>query len=261
MRIAAFGDIHGRIGALYESVQRWENINGLKIDFILQAGDIGYFSDKSKIDSVTLKRSKKDTSELELYLALQNPRKLTRIQKGILAPLYFVDGNHDDQDGLERLTNEHSDQGLIEIANNIFYISSTSPIILEKYNEKVKLSGIGGIDSEDRPKAYAKDSRIAFTEEEIIKMTMCQNIDIILSHMPPAGAKNGSQLLKEAIEEIQPKYSFSGHRNQYTEFNIGPTQCFNLNKVEKENPHNNFSNGSMIVIEINKNGSKVITQP
>ena len=109
MIIAVLGDVHGRIDLAYRACWEWQNEHQKKLDLILQVGDLGVYSDLSSLDETTRKKSIENPLELNLYHALRDTQKYEAMLKNqkssrdIDAPLYFVDGNHDDQRYLETL--------------------------------------------------------------------------------------------------------------------------------------------------------------
>jgi predicted phosphodiesterase len=62
MKILLIGDIHGRIFLLLKIVQKITSQT--KIDFIVQVGDFGYFTDPDQLDESTIRFSRDDPSEL-----------------------------------------------------------------------------------------------------------------------------------------------------------------------------------------------------
>lgn len=67
MKIALFADLHGRILLAFKLIERLQKERNIKIDLVLQCGDLGVFPTISNLDKATLRHAKRDTSELGFY--------------------------------------------------------------------------------------------------------------------------------------------------------------------------------------------------
>ncbi|GHO42027.1 metallophosphatase family protein [Ktedonospora formicarum] len=64
MNIAIFSDLHGRLLLAFQLCRRWQRETGENIDLILQAGDVGAFSDVQRLDKATRRYAEQDPTEL-----------------------------------------------------------------------------------------------------------------------------------------------------------------------------------------------------
>lgn len=49
--IAIFADLHGRVELCFRLCARWERETGQRLDYILQAGDLGAFFDRNRYEA------------------------------------------------------------------------------------------------------------------------------------------------------------------------------------------------------------------
>src|SRR5215467_12895557 len=64
MNIAVFADVHGRLLLAFKLCARWQRETGEKIDLILQAGDLGAYPVRERMDRATLKYIERDPTEM-----------------------------------------------------------------------------------------------------------------------------------------------------------------------------------------------------
>src|SRR6266436_811350 len=97
MNIAIFADLHGRVLLAFKLCARWQQETGEHIDLILQAGDLGYFPDRTRLDRATIRHAERDPTELgylEHFVAARP--EVGKALAGTSCPMIFVRGNHED---------------------------------------------------------------------------------------------------------------------------------------------------------------------
>ena len=57
VRFLIFGDLHGRILPAFHLAMAWEREHGLRLDGLLQVGDLGYFPDPARLDKATARHA------------------------------------------------------------------------------------------------------------------------------------------------------------------------------------------------------------
>ena len=262
MIVSVFGDVHGNIDLVYKSCRDWQRKHEKKIDLILQVGDLGIFGSEEAIDDTTKKRAEENPAELNLFNYLKNGN-YAELLKGsddfstVKARLVFVDGNHDDHNYLDSLSEKYNKgRALVPVNEYLLYLRDAIPARIENGSTDISLAGIGGIDKENRPGQYEKKPKVAFTSDETTQALACEGVDIFLTHMYPVveDRMTGSQELTDLVQLIQPKFFFFGHANKHYELRIGNTQCYGLNRVKHSNM-DNLGDGSMLVLE--KKGEKL----
>src|SRR3954468_7492735 len=98
-----FGDLHGRILPAFRLAMAWERGHGVRIDGLLQVGDLGYFPDPSRLDKATARHAADDPLELGACLVAEPSREADAVlhgEGGTPPPLWFTPGNHEDFDAL-----------------------------------------------------------------------------------------------------------------------------------------------------------------
>ena len=105
-RFLIFGDLHGRILPAFRLAAAREREHGLRLDGLLQVGDLGYFPDPSRLDKATARHAADDPLELGTCLVVQPNREADEVFHGRDGPpptLWFTAGNHEDFDALAGL--------------------------------------------------------------------------------------------------------------------------------------------------------------
>lgn len=83
-RLAVFGDLHGHVRLMYQLCRLWQMNHGVKLDGILQCGDLGFYPDPKAIDKATQRYASRDPEELGFgYVARESMalRSETKISK------------------------------------------------------------------------------------------------------------------------------------------------------------------------------------
>ena len=103
VRYLIFGDLHGRILPAFCLAARWEREHGVRLDGLLQVGDLGYFPDVARLDRATARQAADDPMELGTCLVVEPNREADEVFHGEAGPpptLWFTAGNHEDFDAL-----------------------------------------------------------------------------------------------------------------------------------------------------------------
>lgn len=195
MKITIIGDLHaGTEGKSFRPVERI--IKRESPDYILCTGD------------------------LELY-------------QGFSVPFYFIHGNHEDFDQLEKI-----DSGKTSY-RNLHHIRSGEVIQLGD----LKVSGLSGNYSPQRFEwsrdRLQQDRRRHFVKSEVKKCLPLKDIHLFLSHEAPSGIgvtargeEAGVSYVREIIEKLRPGYSFFGHFHRYHPAQIANTLVYGLPRPE-----------------------------
>src|SRR3954463_5131231 len=102
-RYLIFGDLHGRILPAFRLAMMWEREHGVRLDGLLQVGDLGYFPDPSRLDKATARHAAADPLELGACLIAEPTREADVVlngEDGPTPPLWFTAGNHEDFEAL-----------------------------------------------------------------------------------------------------------------------------------------------------------------
>lgn len=153
-------------------------------------------------------------------------------------PVYFIAGNHEDQDLLEKM-----DTNRIKF-NNLYHIKNGETIILKKGIEIITVLGLGGNFGPTRfklPKSKLEgDRRRHFVEEEINKSLSAGKVDVFLTHEAPyslsivkRNRNVGVEIIDEVIKKIKPFFVFSGHHHVFKEAIIDNVNLISLDRPNK----------------------------
>lgn len=74
-RYPIFGDLHGRILPAFRLAMRGAREYGLRLDGLLQVGDLGYFPDISRLDKATAQHAVDAPRELGTSLVVEPNRE------------------------------------------------------------------------------------------------------------------------------------------------------------------------------------------
>ena len=102
LTFAVFGDIHGAFDEMFNACLWYEEKHNTRIDYILQTGDFGIWTEESQFDRATLKFMKDDISELGASVYIKGKKKAP-------IPVIFIPGNHEDFEIIKRCRNSSID--------------------------------------------------------------------------------------------------------------------------------------------------------
>lgn len=219
--IAIVGDLHSKVSLLNDLVEKRPYIRT-----ILQVGDLGLF--------YSTQAAQRD-SDWKRY---SNPVKdIIEFKPEMSRPVHFIKGNHEDFEMLK--------SPLLKDLN-FHYIAQGS---VKKFGQ-YKVGFLGGIYS---PKKFEKPSeellgrqKRFYTKEEIntLKKNSTGGIDILITHEGPRGFINkpgvphneGTQVIRDLMEDLSPKYLIHGHHHWNYEAQYRDTKIIGLGNLH-ENEH------------------------
>lgn len=224
MNIATFADLHGRLLLAFKLCARWQRETGEQIDLILQAGDLGAYPAKERLDRATRRYAERDPTELGF---MQHFRQHDPAVDTILAethcPMIFVRGNHEDHIWLDEL--ELQSEGTIfpvDAYQRVYNLKTGLPWTFQKDNEQIAVLGIGRIGAVPEEVDTQQGKYIQSYESERIHALKETPIDVLLTHhsrtdfvILERGVKiktcTGMQEIGAILDKDQPPYHFFGH--------------------------------------------------
>lgn len=215
MQALVFGDLHGRIRAMYAYARAWAESAGRPVEAILQVGDFGVFPDPTILDEKKVgKYGVGDYSEL--------------VEEGWKAPIptYFCKGNNEDFDALRNPLLP----GLTCVPDGEVIALGTSSVAF-----------VGGGWA---PKSYAsKEGKPNHISRPAVERLVNADFDILICHEAPAGTRLpgkiyavGAPPLRELIEARQPRLAIHGHHHLAGERTIGETRVVALDLFRPSKP-------------------------
>lgn len=213
MLIGFVGDIHGRVLHTLAVLTEWQLRSGHRLDLIVQVGDLGAYPKPSEevrneryvhMDAAELDFSRYLKADGILASAVRN------VRKSHLGRIHFIRGNHEDFEWLEAQA-RLAERGIVSVDPFDLYHYVTDGTIMEL--DRWKIAFLGGIETAtQQPKSI---DTAAY--EQLMKMPAGE-VDILVSHDAPfgiglnyLGQTQGSKLILNLLESLQPKYAIAGH--------------------------------------------------
>src|SRR5579883_3037197 len=186
MNIAVFADVHGRILLALKLCARWQRETGEHIDLILQAGDMGIFPARDRLDKATARFEEHDPTELGFmqdFVVQSGDPHVRDTLAALTCKLVFVRGNHEDHAWLDELERQHEGAIFpIDAYRRVFHLKTGLPWTFQQGDEQITVLGIGRIappqEAEDRQHARY----IQPYESERISRLGTTPIDVLLTH-------------------------------------------------------------------------------
>ena len=218
--IYVVGDIHNYFGKLNVFLDK------KKPELILACGDFGYWPNthtKEKTEDPLAEIVKKEyKKQCELsgikYEKIQPMWEIKNKESKIL----FCDGNHEDHDSLDKLTN-------MEIRPNIFYKKRGSTYRLKDGRNILFMGGADSIDKNSRTPGLDWFPQENISYQDMNNLPDCK-IDIVISHtcptciLPimnpydPRKRPDGNNVALQIImEKYRPSLWYFGHWHKYKE--------------------------------------------
>lgn len=237
-KLLIIGDVHGDYEALWTLLNKYKD----ECIFAFQTGDLGLYDSihHAKQDGKAWKHNEKNIVEFI------ERRKLL---KPLPVPLMYIKGNHDNYNNLWAFRDL-----------DIFYIPQGTALLYKKF----AILGLGGIYSSKR--SY-KSSRLLKGRElrfyTIDNINTCKETSnsinskdrevILLTHeaargiMPldKRGYDQGTAVLKEMLDSINPAYYIHGHHHVDYEVTYNNTKVFGLGDFKR-------TGTSYLVINVNE---------
>jgi hypothetical protein len=223
---------------MFAILGQWQHEAGLKLDLILQLGDLGAFPDHSRIDSATKRWAASDPEEMGFreFAGANPPRTLLDPRP----QLVFIPGNHEDFDFLEARDRQAPDQSAtyrVSDDGKICALRSGRIWTFTANGERVRIAGVSGVSNRSHKKG--RHPRYHLNDDDALRLAAVRpgEIDILISHDGPEGiikedyrGMAGSAALRLAIEEAHPKFAFFAHYDQVGEWKIGATSVYGMGK-------------------------------
>lgn len=211
-----FGDLHGRILPAFRLAGLWERGRGVRLEGILQVGDLGFFPDPSRLDKATARHAAADPLELGACLVAEPSREADAVLRGEEGPaptLWFTAGNHEDFDALTRLEQgggRHASSFAVDAYGHVRCIRDGQ---VETLPGPLRVGALWGIDDQ-APNARRRTPERGRIRDASVSRLASTAFDVLLSHESPRDAVlvgSGSDGLSALIDLARPAFAFFGH--------------------------------------------------
>jgi hypothetical protein len=215
-RYLVFGDLHGRILPAFRLAMRWEQEHGVRLDGLLQVGDLGYFPDIGRLDKATARQAAADPMELGASLVVQPNREADAVFHGVGAPpptLWFIAGNHEDFVALAERERDGGRRRSSFIVDAYGYVRCLRDGRVETLPGGLRVGALWGIDDQ-APNARRKTPRMGRIQQTSLTALAGSSFDVVMSHDGPRDAVlvgSGSEGLDVLIDLARPAFAFFGH--------------------------------------------------
>lgn len=242
IRVGLLGDLHGHITLGLDILSKWERMAGIKLDAILQVGDLGVFDEHTRLDQTTLELSQKDADELGFEKYLRQSDEADRFfgRSAVFSGtnLYFIAGNHDDP----RVLNSG---GQISHYDNLRYLPNGEAVSITKGDSCIVVGALG-----------------ENWKQGDMKKLLTKRPDVLLTHQPPVSELNpqGSVEVGQFISDTKIKHTFFGHiHDGAPQYSLPFKGHYGLSEVRKKKGQ--ISAGSAGFLEIDPAGSCFLYLP
>lgn len=213
MLIGFIGDVHGSVFLAIAALATWQRQLGHRFDLLIQSGDLGAYRDLDRLDPASQRYLAVDPSQADFPRLLDATGRrvdlLWALRTSFDTPMYFVRGNHDDRAWLSRLPlDPASGTAAVDPFDFFRFVPDGSVLAFGD----VRIGFLGGSE-EDDPGEGGID-RVAL--QALLESELA--IDVLATHDAPYGISvgyygqvQGSRLITELEERLQPSVHVSGH--------------------------------------------------
>jgi hypothetical protein len=196
IRIAIFGDTHGHLRLMFQLARLWQINHRLRLDAILQCGDLGYFPHPQALDRATKKFAKEDAEELGFSrffrrnapteddpLLIQILSGSTETLETVTCPVLWCHGNHEDFQALE-VEVGNRDRVAVDRFNRLEWIRPGHIIHL---NGLTVASLGGGPEHGDVHAAESCNFAWQWVSDQATRRLLQKSFHLLISHAAPRG--------------------------------------------------------------------------
>ncbi len=235
-RYLIFGDLHGRILPAFALASRWEREQGVRLDGLLQVGDLGYFPDVGRLDKATARQAVDDPLELGTCLVAEPNPEADALFQGSDGPppiLWFTAGNHEDFTALAERERDGGRRAASFAVDAYGFVRCIRDGRVETLGGGVRVGAVWGIDDQ-APNARRRTPERGRIRASSLTALAGTAFDVLISHDGPRDAileGSGSEGLGDLIDLARPAFAFFGHygsRHGHVDRSTGGTEIYQL---------------------------------
>jgi hypothetical protein len=249
-----FGDLHGRILPAFQLALAWQREHDVRLDGLLQVGDLGYFPDPSRLDKATRAHAKRDPLELGAQFIVEPNRDADEIfgAENVPEGMWFIPGNHEDYDALleKQSSSDAAADFPVDYSHRVHCIRDGAVANLPG---GLRVGGLWGIDDE-APLARRSAPKIARIRQRSATQLLGEELDVLLTHDSPRDAVfqgSGSNAISSVLQLTCPAFSFFGHYHtdgHLAQRDFGTTEVVHLHGLELRGPGSSAEDNSVGVL-------------
>lgn len=211
-----FGDLHGRILPAFRLAMLWERDYGVRLDGLLQVGDLGYFPEVGRLDKATARHAADDPLELGTSLVVEPNREADEVfrgEGGPPPPLWFTAGNHEDFDALASREGGGGRRSSSFVVDAYGFVRCIRDGRAETLPGPLRVGAVWGIDDK-APNARRRTPERGRIRDRSLTALTGTAFDVLLSHDGPRDAVlagSGSEGLDVLLDIARPVFAFFGH--------------------------------------------------
>jgi hypothetical protein len=210
-----FGDLHGRVLPAFKLAQAWAREHAVKLDGLLQVGDLGYFPDPSRYDKATKRHVERDALEAGVSLVVEPSEIADAVFAEEECPpgMWFTLGNHEDYDQLKELESCAGRDADSFVADAYVKLRCIRDGRIAELPGGLRVGALWGIDDK-APHARQKTPVSARIKHRSAIALCCARFDVMLMHESPRDAiheGHGSEDISDVLRCAQPAFAFFGH--------------------------------------------------
>ncbi len=231
-----FGDLHGRVLPAFKLAAAWSRASGVRVDGLLQVGDLGYFPDNSKLDKATRRFATEDPMELGAQLVTEPSTEADEVFADPDVPdaLWFTASNHEDFDALESL--EHgAGSGATDFPVDAYLrVRCLKDGAVTVLPGGLRVAALWGVDRNTRKQLPPR----GWVQPKAATKLLAAETDVLITHDCPQGAmgpNSGCEAIARVIRYSRPQFAFFGHfrgKGKRVSHDLGETQVFHMAGME-----------------------------
>lgn len=214
MLIGFVGDTHGRVFHAIAALATWQAVAGRELDLLIQVGDLGAYPDLDQVDSATNQYLAVDPAEADFSRLLRaegrRAEALRHLREQFRGPVHFLRGNHEDFAWLRQLPiDEVSRTARVDPFDLFCFVPDGT--VLQTDGTRIAFLGGAGEEGSD-------DARIDRSAWRALMDLEPGQVDVLVTHDAPYGISvgyrgrvQGSQMITDVAERLQPAYHVAGH--------------------------------------------------
>jgi hypothetical protein len=215
-RYLIFGDLHGRILPAFCLAMRWQREHEVRLDGLLQVGDLGYFPEIARLDKATARHAAHDPLELGTSLVVEPNWEGDEVfhgQGGPPPPLWFTAGNHEDFRALAEREQGRGRRDMTFTVDAYGFVRCIRDGRVETLPGPIRVGALWGIDDK-APLARRKTPERGRIRESSITALAGSVFDVLIAHDGPRDAVlvgSGSEGIGALLDLARPSFAFFGH--------------------------------------------------